>query len=90
MSPDELQTPSLTCQVRAKREALRLKPPYLAERCGISRQALYAIEAGQYVPNTQVALKLAEALHSSVEELFTFQSPSPEVQAGGSGLLIAA
>jgi molybdate-binding protein/DNA-binding XRE family transcriptional regulator len=42
----------------------------LAERVGISRQTVYAIEAGTYVPNTAVALQLARALESTVEELF--------------------
>src|ERR1022692_4757495 len=34
----------------------------LARRVGVSRQTIYAIEAGTYVPNTEVALNLARAL----------------------------
>jgi molybdate-binding protein/DNA-binding XRE family transcriptional regulator len=37
----------------------------------VTRQTIYAIEAGTYVPNTAVALKLARALETSVEELFS-------------------
>ena len=43
----------------------------LAELVDVSRQTIYAMEAGSYVPNTAVALKLARVLEASVEELFT-------------------
>ena len=42
----------------------------LAEKAGVNRQTIYAMEAGQYVPNTAVALRLAAALEATVEELF--------------------
>jgi molybdate-binding protein/DNA-binding XRE family transcriptional regulator len=42
----------------------------LAGKVGISRQTIYAIEAGAYVPNTEVALRIAQHLHVTVEELF--------------------
>jgi molybdate-binding protein/DNA-binding XRE family transcriptional regulator len=43
---------------------------HLATAVGVSRQTIYAMEAGTYVPNTAVALRLARALDTSVEELF--------------------
>ncbi len=43
----------------------------LAEAAGVTRQAIYAIEAGQYMPTTAVALRLAEALECRVEDLFS-------------------
>lgn len=42
----------------------------LARRAGISRQTIYSIEAGTYIPNTEVTLHLARELEVSVEELF--------------------
>ncbi len=42
----------------------------LAQRTGISRQTIYAIESGSYVPNTGVALRLARLLEVTVEDLF--------------------
>jgi putative molybdopterin biosynthesis protein len=42
----------------------------LASTVGVSRQTIYAMEAGTYVPNTAVALRLARALDATVEELF--------------------
>jgi len=53
----------------------------LARRVRVSRQTIYAIEAGTYVPNTEVALNLARELEVAVDELFTLQGPaqkSPE------------
>jgi molybdate-binding protein/DNA-binding XRE family transcriptional regulator len=50
----------------------------LARHAGISRQTIYAMEAGDYVPNTAVALKLARALDVSVEELFRLEAAEPE------------
>src|SRR5215468_5824522 len=43
----------------------------LARRVNVSRQTIYAIEAGTYVPNTEVALHLARELEVTVDELFT-------------------
>ena len=42
----------------------------LARRVNISRQTIYAIEAGNFVPNTEVALNLARQLEVTVDELF--------------------
>ena len=43
----------------------------LARRAGVSRQTIYAIEAGTFVPNTEVALNLARQLEVTVDELFS-------------------
>jgi putative molybdopterin biosynthesis protein len=53
----------------------------LADAVGVSRQTIYAIEAGSYVPNTSVALKLSRVLDVTVEELFLLEddSSSPPV-----------
>jgi putative molybdopterin biosynthesis protein len=45
----------------------------LARRVDVSRQTIYAIEAGTYVPNTEVALNLARQLEVTVDELFSLQ-----------------
>jgi molybdate-binding protein/DNA-binding XRE family transcriptional regulator len=43
----------------------------------VSRQTIYAIETGTYVPNTEVALCLARELEVTVDELFSLSSPGP-------------
>ncbi len=45
----------------------------LASAIDISRQTVYAIESGDYAPNTAVALKLARTLDVAVEELFQLE-----------------
>jgi putative molybdopterin biosynthesis protein len=49
---------------------------HLAATAGVSRQTIYAMEAGTYVPNTAVALRLARALETTVEELFSLPGPA--------------
>jgi len=50
----------------------------LARLTGIGRPTIYAIEAGKYIPNTVVALRLAHVLESTVEELFAAAKTTPE------------
>lgn len=53
----------------------------LARRVKVSRQTIYAIEAGTYVPNTEVALNLARELEVTVDDLFSLNATalkSPE------------
>lgn len=49
----------------------------LAARVGVTRQTIYAMEAGSYVPNTAVALKLGRVLGVTVEELFPLEEDVP-------------
>ena len=50
----------------------------LARRVSVSRQTIYAIEAGTYVPNTEVALHLSRELEVPVEDLFSLSAESEE------------
>ena len=40
----------------------------LAKRVKVSRQTIYAIEAGSYIPNTVLSLQLARVLEVGVED----------------------
>ncbi len=53
----------------------------LASMVGISRQTVYAIEAGSYVPNTVVSLKIARVLDASVEDLFQLEQEQAPANA---------
>lgn len=48
---------------------------------GVTRQTVYAIEAGNYIPNTLVALKLAQAFSVPVEALFFLDAAAAERRA---------
>ena len=45
----------------------------LAERIGVSRQSINAIEKNKYVPSTVLALKLAKLFNVPVEEIFILE-----------------
>ncbi len=45
----------------------------LAEKIGISRQAVTSIESGKFVPSTLLALKMAEIFGSPVEQIFQLE-----------------
>lgn len=71
-------TGELHSRVRSVRLAKGLSQQALAELVGLTRQAISAIESGQYVPNTAVAIRLAQALGCRVEDLFALsERPCP-------------
>ncbi|PLY39322.1 transcriptional regulator [Janthinobacterium sp. ROICE36] len=59
--------------MRVHRARMDLTQAEVAERAGITRKSINAIESGQMVPSTILALKLARALGLTVEELFSLQ-----------------
>jgi molybdate-binding protein/DNA-binding XRE family transcriptional regulator len=63
-------------ELRAKRGFTAAK---LAAQAGISRQTIHAIEAGLYVPNTVVSLKLARILDTTVGELFQLEAECQQI-----------
>ncbi len=67
--------PILRCSLKERRQQKGLSQEDLAGLVGIRRQAVYDIEAGRYLPNTLVALRLARVLGCAVEELFAEDAP---------------
>lgn len=43
----------------------------LAEKTGVSRQTIIAIEKGNYSPSVLLALKIAKTFKTSVEDVFS-------------------
>lgn len=64
--------------LKERRKAAGLTQKELASRVGLTRQALIQVEAGDYLPNTSAALKLANALSCSVEDLFQLDASLTE------------
>ena len=56
--------------IRVERAILRITQQQLAEKIGVSRQTINAIEADKYVPSTVLALKIARTCNKAVEEIF--------------------
>ena len=50
-----------------------LSQQQLADKVGVSRQTIVAIEGGDYAPSVKLALLLAEKLETTVEELFILE-----------------
>lgn len=58
---------------RLRFERGELSQAQLAELVAVSRQTIIAIERGDYNPSVKLALQLARALNSSVENLFELE-----------------
>ena len=54
----------------------------LAERVGVTRQTINAIEAGKYSPSLEVAFRIAVALGVRIEEVFSYDA---NAAAGSTG-----
>ena len=64
-------TDRLVTTLKDMREARALTQAQLAEAIGVSRKTINTVENGIFVPSTVIALKLAAALDTSVEALFS-------------------
>jgi len=58
-------------RLRELRAARRWSQADLADRCGVSRQTINAIEAGRYDPSLPLAFTLADVFGLAIEEIFT-------------------
>jgi molybdate-binding protein/DNA-binding XRE family transcriptional regulator len=67
-----------TTRVHEVRKARGIAAAELARRVGISRPTIYAIESGEYTPNTAIALQLARVLDVKVEDLFSISAAASD------------
>lgn len=44
----------------------------LAEKAGVSRQTIIAVEAGKYAPSLELAFRIAEAFSVPITEVFGY------------------
>ena len=63
-------------RVRELREAQGWTQLHLAERMGVSRKTVNTIENGVFSPSALVALKMAKALGTPVDEVFWLATSS--------------
>jgi putative transcriptional regulator len=59
--------------VRVERAIARLTQQELADRVGVSRQTINAMELGKYIPSTVLSLKIAEVFSKTVNEIFSLE-----------------
>ena len=63
----------MTNTIKVERAKWNMTQAELAERIGVSRQTINAIESNKYVPSTVLALKIARLFQVPVETLFQLQ-----------------
>lgn len=56
--------------IRVERAILKISQQDLANAIGVSRQTIFAIENGKFIPSTELALKLSAYFGKSVNDLF--------------------
>ena len=67
----------ITNNIRALRFANNeMTQAELAERVGVTRQTIIAIEQGKYSPSLEVAFQIARALNVRLEEVFQYPDSS--------------
>jgi putative transcriptional regulator len=49
----------------------------LADKAGVTRQTIIAIEAGKYAPSLPLAFRIARAFSANVEDVFQYQDGRP-------------
>ena len=59
--------------IKVERAIHDLTQADLAEKIGVSRQTINAMEKNKYVPSTVLALKLARLFNKPVEEIFCLE-----------------
>lgn len=60
-------------KLRVQRAVMEITQQQLADRIGVSRQTIHAIETGRFIPSTVLALKLARYFDLYVDELFQLE-----------------
>ena len=56
--------------VKVQRAIANITQAGLADKIGVSRQTINAIETGKYVPSAVLALKMAKVFGKSVNDIF--------------------
>ena len=59
--------------IKVERAIVNLTQQELAEKIGVSRQTINAIESNKYVPSTVLALKMARVFQKKVEDFFQLE-----------------
>jgi putative transcriptional regulator len=49
----------------------------LADKAGVTRQTIIAIEAGKYAPSLPLAFRIARAFNTTVEDVFQYEDNKP-------------
>lgn len=59
--------------IKIQRAIANITQAELADKIGVSRQTINAMELGKYVPSTVLALKIAKIFGKTVNEIFELE-----------------
>lgn len=59
--------------IKVERARRNMTQEDLAEKIGVSRQTIIAIESGKFIPSTVLSLKMAKYFKITVHELFELE-----------------
>jgi putative transcriptional regulator len=60
-------------RIKVERAELDMTQADLADKIGVSRQSINAIEKGKFVPSAVLALKIARLFKKPVEDIFSLE-----------------
>lgn len=58
---------------RHRFEANEMTQQVLADKAGVTRQAIISIESSKYNPSLELAFRIARAFNTNVEEVFVWE-----------------
>lgn len=64
--------PELKTKLKEYRAKYDMKQGELADLVGVRRETIIRLEKGLYNPSLKLAMDIAKVLHTTVEELFSF------------------
>ncbi len=63
----------INTRIKELRARYNLTQDELADKVGVTRQTMLYLEKGKYNPSLILAYKVAKALHSTIEEVFSIE-----------------
>jgi putative transcriptional regulator len=60
-------------RVKEERQKINMSQQELADEIAVSRQTIFAIETGKYIPSSILVLKIARTFKKRVEDIFNLE-----------------
>ncbi len=67
-----MKTHTITNRIKVWRAEYDLTQQDLADKVGVTRQTINALEKGKYIPSLELAFKIARLFDASIEEVFHY------------------
>lgn len=64
----------MTNRIKVFRAEHNMTQEDLANKCGVTRQTIIAVEKNKYIPSLELAFKIALVFKQPIEKIFNYQS----------------